>query len=198
MATVREGVMKKEVIDAKYKSEIFKINTNEVLNDEDFAAVEEKIAFINEGTALIKATDYTPNKEFIAFLESIGEERISDKINAQQVIARKSFTLDKLTKLLPELAKFSDYIQEQILVEAKYARYVEKQLEDIEKMKKNINIKIPKGFDFAAVRGFSKEVIDKLETFQPPTLQAASQISGVTPAAIDILHIYMKMAEKKK
>jgi tRNA uridine 5-carboxymethylaminomethyl modification enzyme len=168
------------------------------LSDDEYAAVEKKIAQIKEGTEIIKSTDYTPNKEFIAFLESIGEERISDKINAQQIIARKSFTLDKLTKLLPELSKFDAYIQEQILVEAKYARYVEKQQEDIEKMKKNLNIKIPKNFDFAAVRGFSNEVIAKMQTFQPPTLQAASQISGITPAAIEILHIYIKMAEKKR
>jgi tRNA uridine 5-carboxymethylaminomethyl modification enzyme len=96
------------------------------------------------------------------------------------------------------LAQFDDYIQEQILIESKYARYVEKQQEDIDKMKKNIHVKIPKDFDFASVRGFSKEVIDKLQKFQPPTLQAASQISGITPAAIDILHIYIKMAEKKQ
>ena len=169
-----------------------------LLDDETMANANEKIAQIQEGIATIAETYYTPNKEFIAFLESIGEERISDKINAQQIISRKSFTLEKLSVLIPELGKYSSYIQEQILVEAKYARYVEKQQEDIDKMKKNINIKIPEGFDFAGVRGFSKEVIDKLETFQPPTLQAASQISGITPAAIEILHIYMKMAEKKQ
>jgi len=169
-----------------------------LISDEEHAAVEKKIAQIKEGVDLINATHYTPNKEFVAFLESIGEERISDKVNAQQIIARKSFTLEKLTKLLPELEKFDKYIREQILVEAKYARYVEKQQEDIEKMKQNLHIKIPENFDFAAVRGFSKEVIDKLEKFRPPTLQAASQISGITPAAIEILHIYIKMAEKKQ
>jgi len=169
-----------------------------LIGEEAYAAVEKKIAQIEEGIAIINATTFTPNKEFVTFLEGIDEERISDKITAQQIISRKSFTLEKLTKLLPELSKFDDYIQEQILVEAKYARYVEKQLEDIEKMKKNIHIKIPENFDFASVRGFSKEVIDKLEKFRPPTLQAASQISGITPAAIEILHIYIKMAEKKQ
>jgi tRNA uridine 5-carboxymethylaminomethyl modification enzyme len=83
------------------------------------------------------------------------------------------------------------------MVEAKYARYVEKQLDEIEKMKKNISIKIPEGFDFASVKGLSNEIVEKLKTFNPPTLQAASQISGVTPAAIEILHIYIKMAQKK-
>ncbi|MCJ7765727.1 MAG: tRNA uridine-5-carboxymethylaminomethyl(34) synthesis enzyme MnmG, partial [Thiovulaceae bacterium] len=169
-----------------------------LIDDATYSAVEKKIAQINEGVAIINATDYTPTKEFVLFLESIGEERISDKANAQKVISRKSFTLDKLPVLIPELAKFDAYIQEQILVETKYARYVEKQQEDIEKMKKNIHIKIPQHFDFASVRGFTKEVIDKLERFQPPTLQAASQISGITPAAIEILHIYIKMAEKRQ
>lgn len=169
-----------------------------LIDEDTFEAIELKKAQIAEGMRVVNAASYTPNKEFIAFLESIAEERINDKISAQQIIARKSFTLDKLVRLLPELTKFDPYIQEQILIEAKYARYVEKQIEDIEKMKQNLHIKIPKGFDFEAVKGLSKEIIEKFEKFDPPTLQAASQISGVTPAAIDILHIYIKIAQKRK
>ncbi|MEJ2467793.1 MAG: hypothetical protein P8Y51_01750, partial [Campylobacterales bacterium] len=56
----------------------------------------------------------------------------------------------------------------------------------------------PEGFDFTTVKGLSNEIVEKLKTFNPPTLQAASQISGVTPAAIEILHIYIKMAEKQR
>lgn len=168
-----------------------------LLSDEEFAKVQLKREQIDEGMRIINETFYTPNKEFISFLESIDEEKINDKQNAQQIISRKSFTLDKLPKLLPELARFSAYIQEEILVEAKYARYVEKQQEDIEKMKKLLHVKIPEGFDFASVSGLSKEIVEKFQTFNPPTLQAASQISGVTPAAIDILQIYIKMQARK-
>ncbi len=169
-----------------------------LLSQEAYEASQTKKTQIAAGSELINTTDFTPNKEFIAFLESIGEERISDKVGAQQIIARKSFTLDKLTQLLPELAQYDSYIQEQILIEAKYARYVEKQLGEIEKMKKNMHIKIPAGFDFNSVKGLSKEIIEKMETFNPPTLQAASQISGITPAAIEIIHIYIKMGQKKR
>ncbi|MEA1918704.1 MAG: tRNA uridine-5-carboxymethylaminomethyl(34) synthesis enzyme MnmG [Campylobacterota bacterium] len=169
-----------------------------LLNDGEFAKVELKREQIAEGMALINATSYTPNKEFINFLASMDEEKINDRQNAQQIIARKSFTLDKLSKLLPELSNFSPYIQEEILVEAKYARYVEKQHEDIEKMKKLLHVKIPEDFDFTSVSGLSKEIVEKFQTFNPPTLQAASQISGVTPAAIDILQIYIKMAAKNR
>jgi tRNA uridine 5-carboxymethylaminomethyl modification enzyme len=65
-------------------------------------------------------------------------------------------------------------------------------------MKKLLHVKIPQDFDFASVSGLSKEIIEKFETFNPPTLQAASQISGVTPAAIDILQIYIKMGAKNR
>jgi len=169
-----------------------------LIDDATFEQFETKRRRIEAGMALIDATECTPSKEFLAFLETIGEERINDKMGAQQLIARKSFTLEKMLKLLPELEQYDSYIQEQIMVEAKYARYVEKQAEEIERMKKNLSVTIPEGFDFAAISGLSKEIVEKLRTFNPPTLQAASQISGVTPAAVEILHIYIKMASRKK
>ncbi|MEA3522375.1 MAG: tRNA uridine-5-carboxymethylaminomethyl(34) synthesis enzyme MnmG [Campylobacterota bacterium] len=168
-----------------------------LIDDEQFAKVQLKRQEISDGMQLINATSYTPNKEFITFLEGINEEKINDRQSAQQIISRKSFTLEKLSQLLPELGKYSMYIQEEILVEAKYARYVEKQHEDIQKMKKLLHVKIPENFDFASVSGLSKEIIEKFQTFNPPTLQAASQISGVTPAAIDILQIYIKIGARK-
>jgi tRNA uridine 5-carboxymethylaminomethyl modification enzyme len=64
-------------------------------------------------------------------------------------------------------------------------------------MKKYLKVKIPEGFDFTGVSGLSKEVQEKLAHFAPPTLQAAMNISGITPAAIEILHIYIRMAAKK-
>ena len=88
--------------------------------------------------------------------------------------------------------------KEQILTEAKYESYIKKQQIQIERMKNMINIKIPKDFDFTKVSGLSNEIVEKLNLFNPPTLFAASQISGVTPAAIDILHIYIRMDQKKK
>jgi tRNA uridine 5-carboxymethylaminomethyl modification enzyme len=169
-----------------------------LLDDNELDRIEKKRAQIQEGMQQVEATMFTPNKEFIAFLERIGEEKINDIQSARQIVSRKSFTLEKLAKLLPELSQYDDYIQEQILIEAKYARYVEKQSEDIEKMKQRLHVSIPEGFDFASVSGLSKEIVEKLLRFNPPTLEAASQISGVTPAAIDILHIYIKMGVKNK
>ena len=153
---------------------------------------------IEEGVELLKNTKFTPNKEFIALLESIDEEKITDTIFAEQLVARKSFTIEKMVAIVPELAKYDDYIKEEILVEAKYSRYVDKQSQEIEKMKKYLTIEIPEAFDFSKVSGLSKEIVEKLEKFNPPTLQAALQISGMTPAALEILHIYIKISAKTK
>lgn len=168
-----------------------------LIDDAQMERIETKRRQIEEGLTLLEETIYTPNKEFLAFLESIDEERINDKIAAAQLVSRKSFTLEKLVQLLPSLGELDPYIQEQVLIEAKYARYVEKQSEDIEKMSRMLHIAIPENFDFKSVSGLSNEIVDKLGKFNPPTLQAASQISGMTPAALDILQIYIKMATKK-
>lgn len=169
-----------------------------LITDAQMEQIEIKRRQIDEGLALLEETVYTPNKEFLAFLESIDEERISDKLNGTQLVSRKSFELDKLVKLVPSFGELDPYIQEQILIEAKYARYVEKQSDDIERMSKMLHIAIPENFDFASVSGLSNEIVSKLNTFNPPTLQAASQISGMTPAALDILQIYIKMAQRKQ
>ena len=168
-----------------------------LIDDEVYTKVKAKDEQIQEGLKLLNETVFTPNKEFIKFLESMGEERIKDSITAQQLVARKSFDVAKMVKIVPELGKYEPYIKEEIFVEGKYSRYVEKQSQEIEKMKKYLKVEIPQDFDFKSISGLSREIVEKLESFNPPTLQAASQISGITPAAIEILHIFIKIEQKK-
>jgi len=168
-----------------------------LVSDELYEKVQTKAQQIKYGAELLETTRFTPNKEFNALLASMDEEPLKDVSTAQQLVARKTFTVERMLKIVPELEKFDDYIKEEILVEGKYARYIDKQSEEIVRMKKYLKIKIPEGFDFTSVSGLSKEVQEKLAEFNPPTLQAAMNISGITPAAIEILHIYIKMAARK-
>jgi len=169
-----------------------------LLSDEFYERVKLKDRQIKEGALLLENTKFTPNKEFISFLDSMGEVAIKDISTAGQLVARKSFDVKKMIKIVPELDKYDDYIKEEILVEGKYARYIDKQSQEIQRMKKYLKVSIPENFDFKSVSGLSKEIVEKLEAFNPPTLQAAMQISGITPAAIEILHIYIRIAKKKK
>ena len=168
-----------------------------LISDELYEAVKLKDTQIKSGAQLLEDTKFTPNKEFIALLETMDEQPIKDISTAQQLVARKTFDVAKMLTIIPELAQYDDYIREEILVEGKYARYIDKQSEEIERMKKYLKIAIPEGFSFEKVSGLSKEVVEKLEAFNPPTLQAAMQISGITPAAIEILHVYIRIDKKK-
>jgi len=158
----------------------------------------EKKASITQALEFLKNTSVTPTKEFLITLESIGEVKINDRTLWIDVIGRGDFDKEKLLLLLPEFEQYNDEVIEQILIEAKYSRYIDKQHDQIEKMKDMLSIKIPEDFNYRNISGLSTEIIEKLEKFTPPTLQAASQISGITPAAVEIVHIYIKMRQKAK
>lgn len=157
--------------------------------------IKEELA---QGLYFLESNFLTPSKENIAFLAKFNEEYINDKTSLQKIVARKSFTQEKLELLAPNLSDFTQAAKEQILIESKYKSYIAKQKSQIELMKDMINVKIPENFNFEIVDGLSNEIKEKLKTFNPPTLEAAKQISGVTPAAIDILHIYIRMQDKKQ
>lgn len=157
--------------------------------------IKEELA---QGLHFLESNFLTPSKENIAFLAKFNEEYINDKTSLQKIVARKSFTQEKLEFLAPNLSDFTQAAKEQILIESKYKSYIAKQKSQIELMKDMINVKIPENFNFEIVDGLSNEIKEKLKTFNPPTLEAAKQISGVTPAAIDILHIYIRMQDKKQ
>ncbi len=149
-----------------------------------------------DGLDFLNNNFITPSKENSALLASINEEPAKDRMLLQKIVARKTFTFEKLISLLPKDKEYSLAAQEQILIEAKYKNYIQKQALQIESMKNLLKVAIPKDFNFKAISGLSNEVKEKLEKFSPPTLFAASQISGVTPAALDILHIYIKLNSK--
>ena len=159
---------------------------------------EAKKADIEEALGFLRENSVTPTKEFLAQLEGIGAVKINDKTAWMDVIGRGDFDREKLITLLPEFDKYSDEVVEQILVEAKYSRYIENQLKQIEKMKDMLKVKIPEDFEYRTVSGLSNEVVEKLEKATPPTLFAASEISGITPASLEILHVHIKMRQKQK
>ena len=158
---------------------------------------KKKIA-LEEALDYMRVNHVTPTKEFLVKLASIGAVKINDRTCWLDVIGRGDFNREKLVTLLPDFDKYDDEVMEQILVEAKYSRYIEKQQQQILKMDDMLKIKIPQNFVYKNISGLSNEIIEKLEIATPPTLFSASQISGVTPAALEIVHVHIKMAQKGK
>lgn len=168
-----------------------------LIDAKTYERVEKIRENLARGLAYLNETVITPSKQNLALLESLGEDIISQNVSLQKIVARKSFTREKLQNLDEIFACMDEASLEQILVEAKYQHYIAEQKSQIERMKDMLQVRIPEGFSFRGISGLSNEVVEKLETFNPPTLFAASEISGITPAAIDILHIYIKMNAKE-
>ena len=164
-----------------------------LLDEATFEKIEAIRSNLTRGLELLNGTEITPTKRNLELLASLDEEIISQNLTLQKIVARKSFTGEKLRKLDPFFEALDEASLEQILTEAKYQHYIAEQKKQIDRMKDMMSVKIPAGFSFRGISGLSNEVVEKLERFAPPTLFAASEISGVTPAAIDILHIYIKM-----
>jgi len=169
-----------------------------LINNETFAIMEHKKQVISDAIKFMEDIWFTSKKENLALLEELGEDKISDRILLVDLVGRNTITNDKFDRLVPSLAHLDDYLKEQVITEAKYYRYVDKQKKQIDKMKKMLNLKIPEDFVYDELPGLSTEVIEKLKTFNPPTLFNASQISGVTPSAVDIIHLHIDMKAKKK
>jgi len=169
-----------------------------LLDDEYMEQFEKKKTSLDEALDYLRVNHVTPTKEFLVKLEAIGAVKINDRTCWMDVIGRGDFNREKLITLLPDFDKYDDEVMNQILVEAKYSRYIEKQQQQILKMDDMLKIKIPQGFVYKNISGLSNEIVEKLEIATPPTLFTASQISGVTPAALEIIHVHIKMAQRGK
>ncbi|PZP39680.1 MAG: tRNA uridine-5-carboxymethylaminomethyl(34) synthesis enzyme MnmG [Pseudomonas fluorescens] len=108
------------------------------------------------------------------------------------VLKRPQVTLECVKTYLPELARFSANSLEQLEVEAHYDGYLQRQQADAQRLAEDELLEIPTSTDYAAIGGLSNEVKQKLQLHQPPTLAAASRISGITPAALQALWLHLR------
>ena len=164
-----------------------------LISKEQIDKVEEKRKTLQQAVEFMANTWITAKKETLELLESIGEDKINDRVLLIDLIGRNTIDKEKFDILIPSLKEIDAYLKEQIIIEAKYYRYIQKQQKQIEKMKKMLKLNIPENFSYRGLPGLSNEVVEKLEKHRPPTLYNASLISGITPAALDIIHLNLNM-----
>ncbi len=104
-----------------------------------------------------------------------------------EFLSFKDVTLETLSKLWPDLPTFDHAIGQQVQNDAMYANYIQRQNADIKALKRDENLKIPRGFNFIGLPGLSNELQKKLTSTMPETLGQASRIDGMTPAALTLL-----------
>ncbi|WP_100949003.1 tRNA uridine-5-carboxymethylaminomethyl(34) synthesis enzyme MnmG [Helicobacter pylori] len=148
---------------------------------------------IQDNLKRLKECVLTPSKEVLKRLNELDENPINDKVDGISLLARDSFNSEKMRSFFSFLVPLSERVLEQIKIECKYNIYIEKQHENIAKMDSMLKVSIPKNFVFKGIPGLSLEAVEKLEKFRPKSLFEASEISGITPANLDVLHLYIHL-----
>jgi len=141
-----------------------------------------------------KVKKIRPGDESSNPVEMAGHPRLREAITAFDLLKRPEISYDMILSMLPETEKrkVDQDIIEQVEIDAKYDGYIKRQLEDIKRFKKMEQLVLPGDIDYNKVHGLSNEVAEKLSGIRPRSLGAASRISGITPASISMLMVYLK------
>ena len=139
-----------------------------------------------------------PNEHTQSVVESKGGTRLKDGILAIELLRRPEMTYQDIMTILGEESLLTSDEQEQVEIEVKYEGYIKKSLQQVEKMKRMEDKKIPEDIDYDAVHSLASEAKDKLKEVRPLDLAQASRISGVNPADISILLVYIEQGKIAK
>jgi len=137
-----------------------------------------------------------PRPEVNQTLEDLGLGSINQPATLQELLKRPGTKLEDIAKLDSRILSFDNDVAEQAAVLVKYDGYISRQMEQVKRVKGLEGTKISEDFDYQAIPGLSNEVKEKLSRIRPISLGQASRVSGITPAAISIIQIYLKKWEK--
>ena len=166
-----------------------------LVGDERWQKFCEKQEAIARETQRLKDTWIQPNSAEAKTLSAGLENPLSREYNLLDLLKRPEISYADIGSLV-SACDVSQQVAEQVEIEVKYAGYISRQLEDIERLKKQENTALPDSLDYSQIEGLSNEIKQKLGDARPATLGAASRIQGVTHAAVSLLLIYLKKAEK--
>ena len=161
--------------------------------DKRMKKVEDKIKKSQELEDFLRETSLKPH-QINPILEEENSNPVDQAYRASQILTRPNITLNKLEKLefIRNTSKnYSDEVREQAEINIKYKGYIDKEKENVAKLYRLENIKIPDLFDFNQITSLSAEAKQKLNKIKPKTIAQASRISGVSPADINVLLIYL-------
>ena len=164
-----------------------------LVDDERWARFNEKLERIEQERQRLKSTWVNPLAESAAEVNAHLATPLSREASGEDLLRRPDMTYAQLTSLSAFAPELDDaQAAEQVEIQVKYEGYIARQLEEIERQQRNENTLLPATLDYRQVSGLSNEVIAKLNDHKPVSIGQASRISGITPAAISILLVWLK------
>jgi len=156
-------------------------------------ANRERKAQIQAEIQRIKQAVIKPLPAVNAYLEERGTPPIDNGIHLVQLLKRAELDYDAVARLSPAEIPPTERVARQVEIEIKYEGYIRRQLQEIDKFRHLEQIKLPEAIDYAIVHGLSSELKEKLAAVHPASLGQASRIEGMTPAAISVLMVHLRL-----
>lgn len=171
-----------------------------LVNDQRYKHYQEKVEGVKKALAYLRSDEnqVNPTKEVRARLEELGSGNLSKPVNLEKLLRRPEISYTDLEFFAEDLPKIKKDVQEQIEIQVKYKGYIDRQEAQVEQFRKMEEKKIPKELDYNQLENLRLEAREKLNKIKPLSIGQASRISGVSPADISALMIYLEQYNRKK
>ena len=169
-----------------------------LVTEERYASFLEKKQAVEKEIARLESTRLKPTEELQAFLAEQNSAPLKDGILFADILKRPELKYEGLIAFAPLEAALPKEVIKQVEVQIKYAGYIKKAVEKVDKLKKMEEKRIPANIDYDAINGIANEAKQNLKKIQPETIAQASRISGVNPADISALMVYVTQGKIAK
>lgn len=163
-----------------------------LVDEATFQRFTAKKKAIGEALSFLNGTQIRPKKEVNERFARQGLAEMKQASSLAGLLRRPELTIDDLPELTGVHIDIADEVKIEVQLEVKYEGYIKRQIEQVAQFKKLEDIKLPLEMDYTGMPGLSNEAVEKLNTISPRSLGQASRISGVSPAAISVLQVYLK------
>ena len=163
-----------------------------LVQDEAWSLFEKKRQEISNALEMIRGIKLRPGPETDNWLKSLGSTPLRHQVSLEDILRRPEIDFKAIAERFTQLRSLSPEVACQLEIETKYSGYVARQEAEVAKFRKGESVRLPYDLDYRAISGLSNEVKEKLSAQRPESLGRASRISGVTPAAITAIQIYLK------
>ncbi|MGX8832944.1 tRNA uridine-5-carboxymethylaminomethyl(34) synthesis enzyme MnmG [Amedibacillus sp. YH-ame6] len=166
-----------------------------LISDERYDGFKKKGQDIEETIAYLSSIRFTPKSQINEHLKTLGYEELKEGISAQELLKRPSITMDVLRPYLDR--DINEHLAKQIEIEIKYEGYINKAKRDAQHLHQMDNVRLPEDMNYNEVVNLSLEARQKLTKIMPMTMGQASRISGVNPADIAVLAVYLEQKRRE-
>jgi len=163
-----------------------------LLDKDKYLWIKEKQEEIKKGMQVLRESRIKPTEEVNNALALLGTSGIKKSSTIEELLKRPQINLAGLKTIPGIKLDFSESAMQQIEIEVKYSGFIARQLKEVERFKNLEKIRLPDNLKYSLIPGISREIGEKLNKFRPINLGQASRISGMTPAAISILMVYLR------